>query len=147
MEMALLSRCSRHMNRNWRSQRLTKEPTLPGFGDRFAGIRQANGMTQHELRTAVDVSPRVIAYHESDDTQPPGAMLCSSISPARSASPPMSCSAWLPCASRSPQGRRSSSTASALRRAPACRPARRPQAGRRHAPNPATAPLPRPAQT
>ena len=55
--------------------RAGKELTLPGFGDRLAGIRQAKGMTQHELRTAVDVSQRVIAYYESDGAQPPGAML------------------------------------------------------------------------
>lgn len=52
-----------------------KERTLEGFGDRLAALRQAKGMTQHELGTAVDVSQRVIAYYESDGAQPPGAML------------------------------------------------------------------------
>lgn len=63
------------MKRTWWSQRLMKERTLEGFGDRLAALRQAKGMTQQELGTAVDVSQRVIAYYESDGAQPPGAML------------------------------------------------------------------------
>jgi len=52
-----------------------KERTLEGSGARLAALRQATGMTQVELGTAVGVSNRVIAYYEADDAQPPGAML------------------------------------------------------------------------
>ena len=56
-------------------EELVKERTLEGFGARLAALRQAKGMTQLELGTAVGVSNRVIAYYEADDAQPPGAML------------------------------------------------------------------------
>ncbi len=56
-------------------EEFVKERTLEGFGARLAALRQAKGMTQLELGTAVGVSNRVIAYYEADDAQPPGAML------------------------------------------------------------------------
>ena len=56
-------------------EELVKERTLEGFGARLAALRQAKGMTQLELGTAVGVSNRVVAYYEADDAQPPGAML------------------------------------------------------------------------
>ena len=52
-----------------------KERTLEGFGDRLKEIRLGRGLTQLELGEAVGVSNRVIAYYESEDAQPPGALL------------------------------------------------------------------------
>lgn len=52
-----------------------KTKTLEGFGARLAAIRQARGLTQTELGTAAGVSQRVIAYYETESTQPPGALL------------------------------------------------------------------------
>ncbi len=52
-----------------------KRKTLDGFGTRLATIRQAKGLTQTELGSAVGVSQRVIAYYETESTQPPGALL------------------------------------------------------------------------
>jgi len=42
---------------------------------RLAEIRQRRGLTQIELGKLVDVSNRVIAYYESEEAQPPGALL------------------------------------------------------------------------
>lgn len=52
-----------------------KERTLDGFGVRLSELRQARGLSQEELATAVDVSRRVIAYYEAQSAQPPGALL------------------------------------------------------------------------
>jgi transcriptional regulator with XRE-family HTH domain len=52
-----------------------KERPVEGFGARLAEIRRRQGITQAELGAAVGVSNRVIAYYESEDAQPPGAML------------------------------------------------------------------------
>lgn len=52
-----------------------KTRTLEGFGPRLAAIRQAQGLTQAELGHAAHVSQRVIAYYETESTQPPGALL------------------------------------------------------------------------
>lgn len=42
---------------------------------RLATIRQSRGLTQTELGKAAGVSQRVIAYYETESTQPPGALL------------------------------------------------------------------------
>jgi len=52
-----------------------KERTVKGFGKRLRELLQQRGMTQTELGDAVGVSKRVITYYESDDAQPPGALL------------------------------------------------------------------------
>lgn len=52
-----------------------KERTVAGFGVRLAELRQRRGLSQTELGEAVGVTKRVIVYYESDDAQPPGAML------------------------------------------------------------------------
>jgi transcriptional regulator with XRE-family HTH domain len=52
-----------------------KERTLEGFGTRLAELRQARGLSQEELADQVSVSRRVIAYYETQSTQPPGALL------------------------------------------------------------------------
>jgi transcriptional regulator with XRE-family HTH domain len=52
-----------------------KTRTLDGFGSRLAAIRQSRGLTQAELGAAAGVSQRVIAYYETETTQPPGALL------------------------------------------------------------------------
>jgi transcriptional regulator with XRE-family HTH domain len=52
-----------------------KGKTLEGFGARLAAIRRGRGVTQTELGKAVGVSQRVIAYYETESTQPPGALL------------------------------------------------------------------------
>ena len=52
-----------------------KERTLEGFGRRLKEIRQSRALTQQELGEQVGVSQRVVAYYESDDAQPPGALL------------------------------------------------------------------------
>jgi transcriptional regulator with XRE-family HTH domain len=52
-----------------------KERTLEGFGQRLKEIRQGRALTQQELGDMVGVSQRVITYYESDDAQPPGALL------------------------------------------------------------------------
>ena len=49
--------------------------TLDGFGARLAALRQSRGLTQTELGDAAGVSQRVIAYYETETTQPPGALL------------------------------------------------------------------------
>lgn len=49
--------------------------TLDGFGARLATLRQSRGLTQTELGDAAGVSQRVIAYYETETTQPPGALL------------------------------------------------------------------------
>lgn len=49
--------------------------TLDGFGARLATLRQSRGLTQTELGEAAGVSQRVIAYYETESTQPPGALL------------------------------------------------------------------------
>ncbi len=59
----------------WRRSSLVKERTLKGFGPRLAEIRIGRGLTQAELGTKVGASQRVIAYYESHEAQPPGAML------------------------------------------------------------------------
>ncbi len=48
---------------------------LDGFGSRLAALRQGRGLTQTELGAAGGVSQRVIAYYETESTQPPGALL------------------------------------------------------------------------
>jgi transcriptional regulator with XRE-family HTH domain len=58
-----------------RSTSDVKERTLEGFGTRLAALRQARGLTQDELGTAVGISNRMIAYYERQDAQPPGAIL------------------------------------------------------------------------
>jgi transcriptional regulator with XRE-family HTH domain len=52
-----------------------KERTVEGFGERLAALRQRRGLTQAELGRAVGVSQRVVAYYETESTQPPGALL------------------------------------------------------------------------
>jgi transcriptional regulator with XRE-family HTH domain len=52
-----------------------KERTLDDFGARLTTLRQAQGLTQDELGTAVGISNRMIAYYERDGAQPPGAIL------------------------------------------------------------------------
>lgn len=52
-----------------------KERSLQGFGQRLKRIRQSRALTQQELGDQVGVSQRVVAYYESDDSQPPGALL------------------------------------------------------------------------
>ncbi len=52
-----------------------KERSLQGFGQRLKRIRQGRALTQQELGDRVGVSQRVVAYYESDDSQPPGALL------------------------------------------------------------------------
>jgi len=49
--------------------------TLTGFGPRLATFRKERGLTQEELGDLVGMSQRMIAYHEQDDAQPPGALL------------------------------------------------------------------------
>ena len=53
----------------------TRHPRLDGFGARLAALRQGRGLTQAELGAAAGVSQRVIAYYETESTQPPGALL------------------------------------------------------------------------
>ncbi len=50
-------------------------PAPQGFGPRLVRLRQSRGLTQEELGALVGLSNRMIAYHERDDAQPPGAML------------------------------------------------------------------------
>lgn len=52
-----------------------KERTVEGFGTRLAALRQRRGLTQGELGRTVGVSQRVVAYYETESTQPPGALL------------------------------------------------------------------------
>lgn len=52
-----------------------KSKTLEGFGSRLATLRQERGLTQTELGRVAGVSQRVIAYYETESTQPPGALL------------------------------------------------------------------------
>lgn len=52
-----------------------KEHTVEGFGLRLKAIRRGRALTQQELGDRVGVTQRVIAYYESDDAQPPGALL------------------------------------------------------------------------
>ncbi len=52
-----------------------KERSLQGFGQRLKRIRQGRALTQQELGDRVGVSQRVVAYYESDDSQPLGALL------------------------------------------------------------------------
>ena len=54
---------------------MTRKTTLDGFGTRLAAIRQSRGLTQTELGDAAGVSQRVIAYYETESTQPPGGLL------------------------------------------------------------------------
>jgi transcriptional regulator with XRE-family HTH domain len=63
------------LTRSPQSATVVKERTVKGFGKRLRTIRQAQGMTQAQLGHAVGVSSRVIAYYETDDAEPPGAML------------------------------------------------------------------------
>jgi transcriptional regulator with XRE-family HTH domain len=63
------------MKLRWWRERLMKERTVAGFGARLAELRQRRGMSQTELGEAVGVTKRVIVYYESEDAQPPGAML------------------------------------------------------------------------
>src|SRR5438094_2158010 len=49
--------------------------TAEGFGPRLAGLRQARGLTQHELGAAVGLSNRMVAYYERQEAQPPGPLL------------------------------------------------------------------------
>lgn len=58
-----------------RSTRRTVFSALDGFGSRLAALRQSRGLTQTELGDAAGVSQRVIAYYETESTQPPGALL------------------------------------------------------------------------
>jgi transcriptional regulator with XRE-family HTH domain len=55
----------------------SKQPNgqLDGFGARLATLRQSRGLTQTEPGDAAGVSQRVIAYYETESTQPPGALL------------------------------------------------------------------------
>ena len=46
-----------------------------GFNARLATLRQSRGLTQTELGDAAGVSQRVIAYYETESTQPPGVLL------------------------------------------------------------------------
>ena len=52
-----------------------KERAAEGFGSRLAALRQRRGLTQGELGHTVGVSQRVVAYYETESTQPPGALL------------------------------------------------------------------------
>ena len=52
-----------------------KRKMLAGFGARLSVLRQGRGLTQTELGQAAGVSQRVIAYYETESTQPPGALL------------------------------------------------------------------------
>ncbi len=52
-----------------------KQRTIEGFGPRLADLRRTRDVTQAELGHMVDVSQRVIAYYETQDAQPPGALL------------------------------------------------------------------------
>jgi len=52
-----------------------KTKPVDGFGARLAAIRQSRGLTQAELGAAAGASQRVIAYYETETTQPPGALL------------------------------------------------------------------------
>lgn len=52
-----------------------KARAIEGFGDRLAQIRKSRAMTQIELGKRVGVSNRVIAYYETESTQPPGSLL------------------------------------------------------------------------
>lgn len=52
-----------------------KERAVEGFGSRLAALRQRRGLTQGELGHTVGVSQRVVAYYETESTQPPGALL------------------------------------------------------------------------
>lgn len=57
------------------ARRQMKERTLEGFGQRLKEIRQSRALTQQQLGEMVGVSQRVVAYYETDDAQPPGALL------------------------------------------------------------------------
>ena len=65
--------------------------TLDGFGARLATLRQSRGLTPTGLGDAAGVSQRVMAYYETESTEPPARS--SSISRARCMSRRMRCSA------------------------------------------------------
>lgn len=52
-----------------------KGKKISGFGERLARLRASRGLTQAELGERIGVSPRVIAYYEHEEAQPPGAMI------------------------------------------------------------------------
>jgi len=52
-----------------------RERTLEGFGPRLAEIKMSRALTQAGFGTTIGASQRVIAYYETDEAQPPGAML------------------------------------------------------------------------
>jgi transcriptional regulator with XRE-family HTH domain len=52
-----------------------KERILLGFGARLAAFRRQRGLTQAKLGQAVGVSQRIVAYYETESSQPPGALL------------------------------------------------------------------------
>lgn len=52
-----------------------KTATGAGVESRLAPIQNCRGISHETLGEAVGVSPRVIAYYEADDAQPPGPML------------------------------------------------------------------------
>lgn len=59
-----------------RAKSSRRQPPAPtGFGPQLVRLRRARGLTQEELGALVGLSNRMIAYHERDDAQPPGAML------------------------------------------------------------------------
>ena len=45
------------------------------FGQRLTHLREAAGFTQHALAQAVNVSQRMIAYYETENGNPPVALL------------------------------------------------------------------------
>jgi len=49
--------------------------TMEDFGKRLAKIRKSRGLTQTELGKIVGVSYRVIAYYETESSQPPGPII------------------------------------------------------------------------
>ncbi len=53
---------------------MTAFPTLDGFGARLAAP-ESRGLTQTELGDGAGMSQRVIAYYETESTQPHGALL------------------------------------------------------------------------
>jgi transcriptional regulator with XRE-family HTH domain len=53
----------------------TADAVAEGFGERLAALRSAAALTQRELATRLGVSRRQIAYYESGEGRPPGALL------------------------------------------------------------------------
>ena len=53
----------------------TADAAAEGFGARLAALRSAAALTQRELAARLGVSRRQIAYYESGEGRPPGALL------------------------------------------------------------------------